>query len=99
MLAIRFANIVFLWFLVSRSFGSYLFRREDYNNNLPRFSNTSTTQRSPSEDCNTCIIEAPGGISLIFWAPDDANGTSTGNGTSDRPADIPYTQVESGFTL
>lgn len=88
------------------SFGDAHFERDvhHWNNdrrrdgNLP-FTNASTTQWSPSQDCNLCIIEAPGGVSLIYWAPDDLNGTSTGNGTINDNQDIPFTRVEDGFTL
>ncbi|KAL8832229.1 MAG: hypothetical protein Q9191_000399 [Dirinaria sp. TL-2023a] len=56
-------------------------------------------QSSPSEDCNICIIEAPGGVSLIYWAPEIANEASNGNGQGNGTADEPYTQVEAGFTF
>ena len=68
------------------------------NANVP-FTNASATQLSPSRDCNLCIIEAPGGVSLVYWAPDDANGVSGGNGTVKDNPDIPHTLVEDGFTL
>ena len=72
---------------------------DDRENESLRFINGSTTQRSPSEDCNICIIEAPGGVSLIYWAPDEVNQTSLGNAAIGDSAGFPYTQIENGFTL
>ena len=69
------------------------------NNHVNAITNASATWPSPSRDCNLCIIEAPGGVQLIYWPPDDLNGTFTGNETINDNPDIPHTQVEDGFTL
>ena len=89
--------VLLLSTLVSRSL-SLLHERDGHQHNT-LIGNVSTTQRSPSEDCNTCIIEAPGGVSLIYWAPEDANVSSAGNEISDPQAVSQYTHVENGFTL
>ena len=96
MLANHCQFVLLLWILVSRSLCLVVERDDHRDSSL--IANTSTTWRSPSEDCNTCIIEAPGGISLVYWAPEDAN-LSAGNETSESQPVGPYTQVENGFTL
>ena len=78
------------------SFASQLIEKDIHDTIKAR---SVSTQSSPSEDCNLCIIEAPGGVSLVYWDPEIANATSNGNGTNTVSADEPYTHVESGFTL
>ena len=58
-------------------------------------SSLPTATRTIGEDCGKCGIEAPGGVRLIYWAPDEEG------------EDAPYaegganevTLVEDGFTL
>ena len=97
MLANQCQFVLLLWILVSRSLCFVLERDNHQDSSL--IANRSTSWRSPSEDCNTCIIEAPGGVSLVYWAPADANLSSAGNETNDSQPVGPYTQVENGFTL
>ncbi len=60
-----------------------------------RYLNTTTSFASASTSCFKCGIEAPGGVRLIFWEPDQAAGPSN---VSSIPGQV-YTQVENGFTL
>ena len=71
------------------------------NHQYFHFSNvtSSNTFSSPSVDCNSCIIEAPGGVSLIYWGPEDVNNTAPVNQTSPSDEQEPYTLVEDGFTF
>ena len=63
----------------------------------PRYTNASTsiTSAVATTACDFCIIEAAGGVQLIYWEPDDAESPS--NITYNEAQ--PYTQVENGFTL
>ena len=89
--------ILLVWILISGSL-CLVIERDGYRDSS-LLGNISTTQRSPSEDCNTCIIEAPGGVSLVYWAPEDANVSSAVNEISDAQPVGPYTQIENGFAL
>ena len=66
----------------------------------PSYPNASISSLSPltrGGSCWKCGIEAPGGIRLVYWQPDNAavGGSNVTLGQSDA---LPYTQVENGFT-
>lgn len=54
---------------------------------------TTTPSPTITGECGLCVIEATGGVQLIYWAPDDAPSDITYNHNE------PYTQVQNGFTL
>ena len=61
------------------------------------FNSTSTPPRPTDGSCGKCGIEAPGGIRLVYWEPDNAvkNGS---NITLAQNSSQAYTQVDYGFT-
>ncbi|KAL9124105.1 MAG: hypothetical protein Q9217_006535 [Psora testacea] len=70
--------------------------------NPPAFPDNSTsafkgnlTPWTGGADCGKCGIEAPGGVTLVFWEPDDA-GPAFNVST---PTNQVYTSVSDGFTL
>lgn len=63
--------------------------------NLSSSAPLSSASPSNSGSCGLCVIEATGGIQLVYWAPEDA-----GNQTSaSSPQNPVHVQVEDGFTL
>ncbi|KAF6235844.1 hypothetical protein HO173_006039 [Letharia columbiana] len=52
--------------------------------------------QAPADYCGLCIIEAPGGIRLVYWEPDGVG--SQGNVTANANPTQPYTTVDNGFT-
>lgn len=50
--------------------------------------------QAPAGYCGLCIIEAPGGIRLVYWEPDDVGTQANVTASPNQP----YTIVDNGFT-
>jgi hypothetical protein len=83
-------ELVFLWCLFFQNAKARIYPRVT-NSSTP----TTTSAISAVGGCDFCIIEAAGGVQLIYWEPDDAAHPSNITYNAAQP----YTQVENGFTL
>lgn len=63
--------------------------------NLSTSTSASSAILSNSGSCGLCVIEATGGIQLVYWEPENA-GNNTGAASPQGQAHV---QVENGFTL
>ena len=76
------------------------YRQLNASDSLPpaSFSSVDTASallpQAPADYCGLCIIEAPGGIRLVYWEPDDVGIQQNVTANPSQP----YTIVDNGFT-